>query len=138
MLDISNHVVIPDREIELSFIRAQGAGGQHVNKVSTAVHLRFDIKASSLPIFYKERLLRLSDHRLSRDGVIIIKAQRYTSQDKNRQDALNRLKEMIQRAATVMKRRRVTKPTRGSQRRRLDAKARHGKQKSLRGKVIDH
>ena len=137
MLQISNNVFIPDTELDISAIRAQGAGGQNVNKVASAVHLRFDIQASSLPDFYKQRLLALKDRRISREGVIIIKAQRFRTQEKNRDDALDRLRELIQGAAVMQKARRATKPTLGSQKRRLKQKEQRGKTKSLRGRVSD-
>lgn len=135
MLTISNQVTIPDSELEISAIRAQGAGGQNVNKVSSAIHLRFDIRQSSLPDFYKERLLKLRDSRITRDGVIIIKAQRFRTQEKNREDALNRLQALIKKSAVTQKARKATKPTRGSQKKRMDSKTKRGRIKSLRGKV---
>ena len=132
MLHISSHVVIPDSEIEIHAMRSQGAGGQHVNKVSSAVHLRFDIAASSLPPFYKEELLKLRDHRISEEGVVTIKAQQYRSQEQNREDALNRLRALIQSVAIPRKKRKPTKPTKSSKQQRLENKAKRGRLKALR------
>lgn len=136
MLHISSTVSIPETEIEFSAIRAQGSGGQNVNKVSSAIHLRFDIHQSSLPEFYKERLLKLSDQRISSEGIIVIKAQQYRVQEQNKADAILRLQDLIQSVAKVQKVRRATKPTKSSQRKRLESKAAHGKTKALRSKVF--
>ncbi|MET0004335.1 MAG: alternative ribosome rescue aminoacyl-tRNA hydrolase ArfB [Candidatus Thiodiazotropha sp.] len=136
-LAISRNVTIPDSEIEISAVRSQGSGGQNVNKVASAIHLRFDITASSLPERYRQRLLKLSDKRINKDGVVIIKAQRYRDQERNRQDALDRLQRLIARVLTKPKKRIPTKPTKASNRRRLDSKTRRGRQKALRRKAED-
>ena len=137
MLQISTHVAIPDSEIQIHAIRSQGAGGQHVNKVSTAIHLQFDIKASSLPPFYKEALLNAKDHRISEDGVVTIKAQQHRTQERNREDALERLRLLIHSVTIPRKARRPTKPTKASEHRRVERKKRQGRLKALRRKLED-
>jgi ribosome-associated protein len=128
-------ITVRAEEVEISAVRAQGAGGQNVNKVSSAIHLRFDVAASSLPEEVKQRLLALRDQRISRDGVVVLKAQKFRTQEKNRSEAMRRLQELIDSVAKPPKERRATKPTAGSRRRRLDEKARRGQVKALRGSV---
>lgn len=132
MLQVSDQISIPEEEITFEPIRAQGAGGQNVNKVSSAIHLRFDITRSSLAEEYKERLRAFPDQRISKDGVIVIKAQRFRNQEQNRTDALDRLAELIRAATTVAKKRRPTRPTPATRRRRLDSKIKRGRLKKLR------
>lgn len=135
MITKIDDILIPEKEIELSAVRSQGKGGQNVNKVATAIHLRFDIKASSLSDEYKEKLLTLRDRRISKDGVIILKAQRYRTQEKNRDDALNRLNILLEKALTVKKKRKPTKVNKASKKKRVDEKVKRGQVKTLRSKV---
>jgi len=135
MLIINHYITISDDELVISAIRSQGAGGQNVNKVSSAIHLRFDIAASSLPEHFKERLLALRDTRINKEGILVIKAQQYRTQEKNRADALHRLQTLIRSISQVQKTRRPTKPSRNARKKRTDSKTKRGQTKSLRGKV---
>lgn len=137
MLQITNRTAIPLSEIELTAIRSQGAGGQNVNKVATAIHLRFDIPASSLSPIHKERLLKLGDKRITKDGVIVIKAQQHRTQEQNKEDALKRLKTLLKSVTVTPKKRKPTKPSRGAKKRRLESKAKRGQIKARRGNVRD-
>jgi ribosome-associated protein len=135
MLQITKRTSIPLNEIELSAVRSQGAGGQNVNKVATAIHLRFDIQASSLSPLFKERLLKLGDSRITKDGIVVIKAQQYRTQEQNKEDALNRLQDLVKSVTVTPKKRKPTKPSRSAKNKRIDRKKKRGQKKALRGNV---
>ncbi|WNO10261.1 alternative ribosome rescue aminoacyl-tRNA hydrolase ArfB [Teredinibacter sp. KSP-S5-2] len=135
MIFVTNHIQLSDEEIEFQAIRAQGAGGQNVNKVSSAIHLKFNIQQSSLPPYIQQRLFAVNDQRISKDGVITIKAQSFRTQEKNKRDAIDRLAELIRSVSVTQKRRIPTKPSKSSRNKRMDKKTNHGKTKQLRGKV---
>ncbi|MFQ4134935.1 alternative ribosome rescue aminoacyl-tRNA hydrolase ArfB [Nodosilinea sp. PGN35] len=137
MLQITKRTAIPLSDIELSAVRSQGAGGQNVNKVATAIHLRFDIHASSLSPLYKERLLNLNDSRITKEGIVIIKAQQHRTQEQNKADALDRLKALVQSVTITSKKRKPTQPSKSAKKKRLESKARRGQVKALRGNVRD-
>ncbi len=135
MLQITNRTAIPLSEIELSAVRSQGAGGQNVNKVATAIHLRFDINSSSLSPLYKERLLNLSDSRITKDGIVVIKAQQHRTQEQNREDALDRLQELLQSVTVTPKKRKPSQPSRSTKSKRIDSKVKRGQIKAFRGNI---
>jgi ribosome-associated protein len=137
MLQITNKTTISLNEISISAIRSQGAGGQNVNKVATAIHLRFDINASSLSPLYKERLLNLGDQRITKDGIIVIKAQQHRTQEQNKEEALNRLQTLIKSVTVTAPKRKPTKPTRRAQNKRIDSKTKRGEIKALRGNITE-
>lgn len=137
MLQITQRTTLSLEEISISAIRSQGAGGQNVNKVATAIHLRFDINASSLSPLYKERLLNLGDRRITKEGIIVIKAQQHRTQEQNKEDALKRLQLLIQSVTLTPPKRKPTKPSRSAHRKRIDSKTKRGKVKALRGKIVD-
>jgi ribosome-associated protein len=137
MLEITNKISIPLGEIDFTAIRSPGPGGQNVNKVATAIHLRFNVKASSLAPVYKQRLLNLGDSRITKEGVVVIKAQHFRTQERNKEEALLRLRALIRSVTVTARKRKATKPTRGSQRKRIESKTKRGRIKALRGKIAE-